>query len=68
MNIELLGTIASVLVLISFMMTNEKKIRSINIVGAILFVIYGIIIKAFSIWFLNGALCLVHVYRLLKDK
>lgn len=66
MNIEILGTIASILVLISFMMKNEKAIRSVNIIGAIVFVIYGICIKAFSIWFLNAALCLVHTYRLFK--
>ena len=68
MNIEILGTLASILVLISFMMTNEKMIRSVNIIGAIVFVVYGLCIKAFSVWFLNGALCLVHSYYLLKKK
>ena len=66
MNIEVLGTIASILVLVSFMMKDEKTIRSVNIIGAIIFVIYGICINAFSVWFLNGTLCLVHTYRLLK--
>lgn len=66
MNIEVLGTIASILVLVSFMMKDEKTIRSVNIIGAIIFVVYGICINAFSVWFLNGALCLVHTYRLLK--
>ena len=66
MNIEALGTIASILVLVSFMMKDEKTIRSVNIIGAIIFVVYGICINAFSVWFLNGALCLVHTYRLLK--
>lgn len=66
MNIEVLGTLASILVLVSFMMKDEKTIRSVNIIGAIIFVIYGICINAFSVWFLNGALCLVHTYRLLK--
>ena len=66
MNIEILGTIASVIVLISFLMKSEKKIRLVNIIGAIIFVIYGIGINAFSVWFLNGSLCLVHIYRLIK--
>ena len=68
MNIELLGTFASILVLISFLMKNEKMIRSVNIVGALVFVVYGICINAFSVWFLNGALCIVHIYRLLRLK
>lgn len=64
MNYEILGTIASVIVLISFLMKSEKNIRLVNIIGAMIFVIYGICINAFSVWFLNGSLCLVHIYRL----
>ena len=66
MNIEILGTIASVFVLISFLMKGEIKIRLINIIGALIFVIYGIIINAFSVWFLNGALFLIHIIKLRK--
>ena len=66
MNIEILGTIASVFVLISFLMKGEIKIRLINIVGALIFVIYGLIINAFSVWFLNGALFLIHIAKLIK--
>lgn len=66
MNFEILGTIASIIVLISFLMKSEKKIRLVNIIGAIIFVIYGIGINAFSVWFLNGGLCLVHLYRLFQ--
>lgn len=63
---EIIGVIASVIVLISFVMNGEKKIRIINIIGAILFIVYGILINAFSVWFLNGALLFVHVYKLIK--
>lgn len=66
MSIEVLGTIASVVVLMSFLMKGELKIRVINIIGAVIFVIYGILIDAFSVWFLNGALCIVHLYKLFK--
>jgi uncharacterized protein with PQ loop repeat len=67
MNFEILGTIASIMVLISFLMKSEKSIRTINIFGASLFVVYGIAINAFSVWFLNGALCIVHIFRLLNS-
>jgi hypothetical protein len=63
---ELIGVLASIMVLISFIMNGEKKIRIINIAGAMLFVIYGILINAFSVWFLNGALLLVHMHKLIK--
>lgn len=66
MNFEILGTIASIIVLISFLMKSERNIRLVNIVGALMFVVYGFCIDAFSVWFLNGSLCLVHIYRLVK--
>lgn len=68
MNWEILGTLASVIVLISFLMKGETKIRLVNIVGAICFVVYGIMINAFAVWFLNGALCIIHIIKLLKNK
>ena len=64
MNLELIGTTASVLVLISFLMKGEKRIRIINIIGALIFVIYGILIGSFSVSFLNGVLILIHLYKL----
>lgn len=66
MNWEILGTLASIIVLISFLMKGEFKIRVVNIFGAICFVIYGIMINAFSVWFLNGALVLIHAYKLIN--
>lgn len=66
-HIEIIGVLASILVLISFAMKNERSIRKINILGAVTFVIYGLIINAFSIWFLNGVLVLLHLFRLIKD-
>ena len=66
MNFEILGTLASVVVLISFLMKGEIKIRLVNIVGALLFVVYGIGINAFSVWFLNGSLLIIHILKLKK--
>jgi hypothetical protein len=65
---EILGTIASVIVLFSFIATEEKRIRIINIFGAALFVVYGLLINAFSVWLLNGILILVHSWYLFKDR
>lgn len=65
---ELIGTLASVLVLISFIMNGEVKIRVVNIFGAILFVIYGFFIQSLSVAFLNGVLLVVHAYKLYKFK
>jgi len=65
-SIEILGICASLIVLVSFLAKGEKNIRLINIIGALVFVIYGLLIGAFSIWFLNSALCLIHIYKIAK--
>lgn len=67
-SFEFLGTIASVIVLLSFIATEEKRIRIINIFGAALFVLYGLLINAFSVWLLNGILILVHGWYLLRKR
>ena len=65
---EILGIIATLFVLLSFTFTSEKRIRQINIIGAVLFVVYGIIITAHSVYILNGALILIHIYKLYKQR
>ena len=68
LNIEWIGVVASLLVLCSFLLKGEKQIRRVNILGALTFVIYGTLIKAFSVYFLNGVLILIHIYKLNKKE
>ena len=63
---ELIGIAGTLFVLASFLMKDYRKTRIINIVGALLFVIYGIAIGAMSTWLLNGILVLIHIYFLTK--
>ena len=63
---EIIGTIASIVVVISFLTDNNVRIRVINILGSIIFIIYGIMIGAFSVIFLNAMLIVIHLYYLLK--
>lgn len=65
---EIIGTVASFIVLLSFMVEGENKIRIVNVFGAVLFIIYGVAIKSFSVCFLNSALIAVHLYKLFKNK
>lgn len=63
---ELIGLIATLFVFSSFVVDGERKIRIINIFGAILFTVYGVLIGAISVWVLNGALVFVHIYKLYR--
>jgi hypothetical protein len=64
MVVELIGILATLFVLLSFLMKEETRIRKINIIGATLFVIYGLLIKSISVWLLNSILCFIHYYYL----
>jgi hypothetical protein len=64
MQYELIGILATLFVLASFAVNDLKLVRIINIVGAALFVVYGILIGAFSTWLLNALLIEIHIYYL----
>ena len=63
---EWLGLVASIIILVSFLMTNQIKTRIINMVGCIVFVIYGLLLPTYSTAFMNGAVFIVHVVFLVK--
>lgn len=65
---EWIGIFASIIVLISFLFNNIKIVRIINIIGCLFFVIYGININAFSVWFLNGTLAMIHIVKLINNE
>lgn len=64
MKYELIGLLGTIFVLLSFIQNDEKKIRKINIIGAVLFVCYGLITKTYSTAFLNLCLCIIHIIKL----
>ncbi len=63
---EIIGVLAGIVVLLSFVPSNIKIIRIINILGCVLFIIYAIGIKSISVAGTNGALLFVHVFNLIK--
>lgn len=69
--VELFGTVASIAVVGSFLMHGERAIRLANLIGAALFVIYGLLCGAWSVAVCNGiliAIQLVRVRRLGKEE
>ena len=64
--VEALGIVATIFVLLSFLFRAEKKIRIVNIIGAALFVAYGILMGALSVWLLNALLIIIHIYFLFR--
>ncbi|ACA88140.1 YgjV family protein [Shewanella woodyi] len=63
---EWVGYLASVVVAISLMMSNIKKLRWWNLIGAALFVAYGLAIGAIPVALVNFFIVLIDAYYLVK--
>lgn len=68
MKYEWVGIIGSIMIIIAFTHKEEKKIRIFDAIGSVLFVVYGLLVHAWSTAFLNGVLLLVHLRRFLQMK
>lgn len=66
--VEIIGIIATLFILLAFTQNDKKLIRIIDSIGAILFVIYGLLIGSLSVWLLNGCLIIINIYKIIKDK
>jgi len=62
--VELLGYLASVLVAVSLMMSNVRRLRLVNLVGAIAFSTYGAMVGAWPVFGVNAFVVLVDLYYL----
>lgn len=62
MFIEILGYVAMILVALSFLLKDVIKLRLVNAVGAICFVVYGLLIGSVPVAGLNIFVTCVNVY------
>lgn len=63
---EIIGYVASALVAISLSMSSLIRLRWINLVGSTVFSIYGFLIHALPVGFMNGYIALMNIYYLVK--
>ncbi|MBL1221631.1 uroporphyrinogen decarboxylase [Chryseobacterium sp. L7] len=64
-----IGYSASVFIVLSFILKDIRKIRIVNMIGCICFVIYGIFNGLlWPVIIPNGLICLIQVYHLLAGK
>lgn len=63
-----IGYLASTFVLLSFLMKDIKKLRFINSIGCVTFVIYGVMLNwSYPIIITNSAIALINLTALLKS-
>lgn len=66
--IEVWGYLSMVVVLVSMMMKNIKKLRIVNSVACSMFVIYGITHQAYPVVIMNILVICINIFKILKDK
>jgi len=64
--IEIIGYVASVLVAVSLTMSNLVKLRWINLAGAIVFTVYGVLLGAWPVAVVNAFIVAVNVRFLVR--
>lgn len=66
--VEYLGIVASLFIFLSFIFKNPTKIRAVNSIGSVLFIIYGIRLHSYSIVVLNIATVVLQIYQIVRNK
>ena len=74
--VELIGIFATILILISMIhnsttIVGNIRMRIYNIIGSIVYIIYGIFIHSFSTILLNTIVIFIHIvnlYKIYKDR
>ena len=70
-TLDIVGWAATIFIIISFLINNMLWLRIINMVGAALWLTYGIIDTSYSIIFLNVIIVSIQFYKIsviLKSK
>ncbi|PIE45015.1 MAG: uroporphyrinogen decarboxylase [Gammaproteobacteria bacterium] len=63
---EIIGYLASAFIVSSLLMGNMRRLRYVNMVGCVLFVIYGLILPAYPVAIMNAVAALINFIHLIK--
>ena len=63
---ELIGYTASLLVVLSLMTSAIVKLRVVNMIGALTFAVYGVLIGSIPVAAMNGFIVIINIYYLIR--
>ena len=61
---EWIGYIGSILVAWSITLQNLRRLRQLNLLGASVFTVYGILVEAWPVALVNGFIAVVNIWSL----
>ena len=65
---EIIGIVATLFIIASFLTRDLINVRLVNLVGSVIFVVYGVLIHSWSTAILNVVMIIVHLVYLLRRK
>lgn len=65
---EIIGYLAMIVLMVSFLFKDMAKLRMVNSVACLLFVVYGLLLQSYPIAISNIFILVVNLYYLLKPK
>ena len=65
--IEIVGYLASALIVLSLAMRSVVRLRTVSLIGSIVFVAYGVAIMAIPVIIANAAIALINIWYLRKE-
>ncbi len=66
-GVELVGYVASALVVLSLTMTSVVRLRMVSLCGSIIFFVYGALIESIPIMITNSSIAVINVWFLRKE-
>jgi len=63
---ELVGYLASALIVVSLLVSSIHRLRVINLIGAAVFTVYGLLIGSIPVVLTNGAIVVIDLYHLAR--
>jgi len=63
---DILGYVATIIVLISFTQSDIKRLRILNILGCVLFGFYGFVLGAIPVIIINLSVILINIFFLIR--
>ena len=63
---EIIGWLATFIIILSFLFKDMFRLRLFSMIGAFLWIIYGVMAESHSIIFLNVVIAFIQVYWLIR--
>ena len=64
--LDWVGYVATVLCIVSLMMSDIKKLRWLNLIASAIFAVYSVIMATYPVALTNGIIVIIDIYYLVK--